>query len=215
MSVVIVGHPLVQHGLSILRSDATGTAMFRSTARRISALIAYEVLRDLPLETRTITTPLETMQAPCLVQRPLCFVSVLRAGSGILDGMLDVAPWASVGHIGLDRDPETLRPKQYYLKLPDNIGQALTVLVDPMLATGYSACAALELLKQAGCTEIRLVCLLAAPEGIAVVSATHPDMPIYTASVDRALGAHGYIRPGLGDAGDRLFGTFAGAEMAF
>lgn len=209
MSVAISGHPLVQHWLTVLRQRETDTGTFRNAARQISALMAYDVLGDLPLDTRTIETPLETMQAPCLAQRPLCFVSILRAGSGILDGMLDVAPWASVGHIGLDRDPATLQPRQYYLKLPDDIRDGLAVLVDPMLATGHSACAALSVLKEAGCRDIRLVCLLAAPEGVATVSRAHPDVRIHAAAVDRALDAHGYIRPGLGDAGDRLFGTYA------
>lgn len=208
MSVHVVDHPLVQHALSVLRNRQTDTPNFRGAARQISALMAYEMLRDLPLEMRLISTPLEAMQAPHLVRRPLCFVSILRAGNGILDGMLDVAPWASVGHIGLARDPDTLRPAQYYLNLPDDIATALTILVDPMLATGHSACLALDRLKAAGCTDIRLACLLATSEGVAAVAASHPDVAIHTAAVDRELDPHGYIRPGLGDAGDRLFGTF-------
>ena len=173
----------------------------------MSLLLAYEVTRDLPLEQVRIETPLEAADAPVLAGKKLCFVSILRAGNGILDGMLDLVPSARVGHIGLFRDPETLQPVEYYLKVPDDLGERLTIVVDPMLATGHSAAAAVARLKHAGARNIRFVCLLAAPEGLAVMAAAHPDVTIYTAAVDRELDSHGYIRPGLGDAGDRLFGT--------
>ncbi|MBC7799072.1 MAG: uracil phosphoribosyltransferase [Gemmatimonadaceae bacterium] len=206
-NVTVVTHPLVQHKLTLLRQKHTPTADFRQIAREISLLMAYEVTRDLPLENVAIETPLEVMEAPHLTGKKLCFVPILRAGNGILDGMLDLIPSARVGHIGLYRDPATLIPVEYYLKLPDDLPERLVVLVDPMLATGHSAAAALTRLRQAGATQLRFVCLLAAPEGLAVLAQEHPDVPVFTAAIDRQLDAHGYIRPGLGDAGDRLYGT--------
>ena len=205
--VIALDHPLIQHKLTLLRMSKTSTAGFRRITREISMLMAYEVTRDLRLEMVGIETPLEPMQAPQLAGKKLCFVSILRAGNGILDGMLDLVPGARVGHIGLYRDPHTLVPVEYYLKLPDDIGERLVVVVDPMLATGNSAAAAVLRLKQAGAEQIRMVCLLAAPEGIAAFHGEHPDVPVYTCAIDRGLDAHGYIRPGLGDAGDRLYGT--------
>ena len=204
---VLLDHPLVQHKLTLLRRKETATADFRRIAREISLLMAYEVTRTLPLEPVAIETPLEPMEAPLLAGKKLCFVSILRAGNGILDGMLDLVPSARVGHIGLYRDPETLIPIEYYLKLPDDIASRMVVMVDPMLATGHSAAAAAARLKQAGASQISMVCLLAAPEGLAAFHHDHPDVPVFTAAVDRELDAHGYIRPGLGDAGDRLYGT--------
>lgn len=206
-AVTVVGHPLVQHKLTLLRQKATPTAEFRQIAREISLLMAYEVTRDLPLDTVTIETPMEAMEAPLLSGKKLCFVPILRAGNGILDGMLDLVPSARVGHIGLYRDPATLVPIEYYLKLPDDIPERLVVVVDPMLATGHSAAAALTRLRQAGAAQLRFVCLLAAPEGLGVLQDEHPDVPVFTAAIDRCLDEHGYIRPGLGDAGDRLYGT--------
>lgn len=207
MSVTVVDHPLVLHKLSILRNIETSTAKFRQVAREISLLMAYEVLRELPMESVIIQTPLEAAEVPRLAGKKLCFVPILRAGNGILDGMLELVPSARVGHIGLYRDPITLVPVEYYLKLPDDIGERLVIMVDPMLATGHSASAAVARIKQAGATQIRFVCLLAAPEGIAALSGEHPDVQIFTAAIDRALDEHSYIRPGLGDAGDRLYGT--------
>ena len=205
--VTVVTHPLVQHKLTLLRRKETATADFRQLAREISLLMAYEVTRDLSLEPVTIETPLETMQAPFLSGKKLCFVPILRAGTGILDGMLDLVPSARVGHIGLYRDPDTLVPVEYYLKLPDDLRDRLVILVDPMLATGHSAAAALTRLREAGATQLRFVCLLASPEGLNVLGAEHRDVPVFTAAIDRELDEHGYIRPGLGDAGDRLYGT--------
>ena len=206
-NVVVVSHPLVQHKLTLMRRADVSTAEFRRFAQEISLLMGYEVLRDLPLGTVEIETPLEPMTAPILAGKKLCFVSILRAGNGILDGMLDLVPSARVGHIGLYRDPETLEPVEYYLKLPEDIAARLVVIVDPMLATGHSAAAAITRLKQAGATQIKFVCLLTVPEGLAVLRDRHPDVTVYTAAIDRQLDEHGYIRPGLGDAGDRLYGT--------
>ena len=206
-SVTVLTHPLVQHKLSLLRDKNTGTAKYRQITRELSLLMAYEVTRNLPLEPVPIETPLEPMEAPQLVGKKLCFVPILRAGVGILDGMLDLIPSARVGHIGLYRDPDTLVPVEYYLKLPEDLPERLVVLVDPMLATGHSAAAALTRLRQAGAIQLRFVCFLAAPEGLAVLAAEHPDVPVFTAAIDRELDEHGYIRPGLGDAGDRLYGT--------
>lgn len=205
--ITVLDHPLVQHKLTLLRRQKTATAAFRQITRELSLLLAYEVTRDLPLEMISIETPLEPMESPVLAGKKLCFVSILRAGNGILDGMLDLVPSARVGHIGLYRDPATLIPVEYYLKLPDDIADRLVIVVDPMLATGHSAAAALSRLRQAGVSQLRFVCLLAAPEGLAVLQQEHPDVPVFTAAVDRALDDHGYIRPGLGDAGDRLYGT--------
>ena len=206
-NVSVLTHPLVQHKLTLLRRRSTATADFRQIAREISLLMAYEVTRDLPLESVPIETPLEAMEAPYLSGKKLCFVPILRAGVGILDGMLDLIPSARVGHIGLYRDPATLVPVEYYLKLPDDLPERLVILVDPMLATGHSAAAALTRLRQAGAAQMRFVCLLAAPEGLEVLHHEHPDVPVFTAAIDRQLDEHGYIRPGLGDAGDRLYGT--------
>ncbi len=206
-NVTVLDHPLVQHKLTLLRQKGTPTADFRQIAREISLLMAYEVTRDLPLENVAIETPMEAMEAPHLSGKKLCFVPILRAGTGILDGMLDLVPSARVGHIGLYRDPATLVPVEYYLKLPDDLPERLVILVDPMLATGHSAAAALTRLRQAGAVQLRFVCLLAAPEGLEVLRHEHPDVPVFTAAIDRQLDEHGYIRPGLGDAGDRLYGT--------
>ncbi len=207
MSVTIVGHPLVAHKLTLLRDRETSTAGFRRIAREIALLMGYEVMRDLELERVPISTPLEPMMAPLLAGKKLCFVSILRAGNGLLDGMLDLVPAARVGHIGLYRDPATLEPVEYYAKLPEDLAQRQVIVLDPMLATGHSVAAAVARIKQAGGTRIRVVCLLAAPEGIAALGVEHPDVEVFTAAVDRGLDEHGYIRPGLGDAGDRLFGT--------
>ena len=203
--VVVLDHPLVQHKLSLLRDRETPTGAFRQIAREISLLLGYEATRGLELETREIDTPLERMAAPFLSGKKLCFVSILRAGDGILAGMLDLVPSARVGHVGVYR--ATLRPVEYYRKLPDDLAHRTAIIVDPMLATGYSASGAIGILRHAGAREIRLVCLLAAPEGIAVIRSTHEDVTIFTAAIDRGLDEDGYIRPGLGDAGDRLFGT--------
>jgi uracil phosphoribosyltransferase len=202
-----ISHPLVQHKLTLMRRRETSTGEFRRLAREVSLLMAYELTRDLPIEEVTIETPLERMQAPSIAGKKLCIVSILRAGDGIAEGMLDLVPSARVGHIGLYRDPATQRPVEYYLKLPEDVAERLVILVDPMLATGYSAAAALDRLRAAGCTNLRFACLLAAPEGLAVLAEAHPDVPVFTCSVDRELDEHAYIRPGLGDAGDRLFGT--------
>lgn len=203
----VLDHPLIQHKLTLLRDKTTGTAAFRQLAREISLLMAYEVTRPLPLETVQIETPLEVMDAPRLAGKKLCLVSILRAGSGILEGMLDLIPSARVGHLGLYRDKVTLQAVEDHCKLPEDVAQRLAIVVDPMLATGNSAIAAISRLKQAGVTELRFACLLAAPEGLRAMAAAHPDVPVLTAAVDRGLDGHGYIRPGLGDAGDRLFGT--------
>lgn len=200
-------HPLVQHKLALLRDRRTASQDFRRLAREIGLLMAYEATRDLALEPCRIETPLEAMQASRIAGKKLCLVSILRAGNGLLEGVLELIPAARVGHVGLYRDPATLRPVQYYLKLPENMASRLAIVVDPMLATGHSAAAAVARLKQAGAREIRFMCLLAAPEGIAAFHAEHPDVTVFAAAVDRGLDEHGYIRPGLGDAGDRLYGT--------
>ena len=206
-TVTLVDHPLVQHKLTLLRDKRTSTAGFRRVAREISLLMCYEVTRDLPLHMVEIDTPLERMQAPQLAGKKLCFVPILRAGNGILDGMLEAVPGARVGHIGLYRDPHTLVPVEYYLKLPDDIRERLVIVVDPMLATGHSVSAGVARLKEAGATQIRVVCLIAAPEGLDTFTAEHPDVAVFTAAIDLGLDEHSYIRPGLGDAGDRLYGT--------
>ena len=206
-NVTIVDHPLVQHKLALLRRASTSTASFRTVVRELSLLLAYEATRDLPLEIVQIDTPLEPTEVAMISGKKLCLISILRAGNGILDGMLELLPSARVGHIGLYRDPATLQPVQYYLKLPEDMDQREAILVDPMLATGNSAAAAVTLVKQTGAKSVRFICLLAAPEGLATFHAEHPDVPVFTAAVDRGLDDHGYIRPGLGDAGDRLYGT--------
>ncbi len=205
--VTVLDHPLLRHKLTLLRDKNTTTAKFRQVAREISLLMAYEVTRDLPLETIEIETPLELMSTDQLAGKKLCIVSILRAGNGILEGMLDLVPSARVGHIGLYRDHTTLRPVEYYLKLPSDVAERLVILVDPMLATGHSAAAAATRLKQAGVTAMKFVCLLAAPEGIDAFTEAHPDVPVFTSAIDRELDESGYIRPGLGDAGDRFYGT--------
>jgi len=203
----IVDHPLVLHKLSLMRDKATPTAVFRQLLREISLLLGYEVSRDLPMTTRHIETPMAPMDAPVIKGKKLVIVSVLRAGNGLLEGMLDLIPSARVGHIGLYRDPKTLQPVQYYMKVPEDIAERRTIVVDPMLATGNSVAAAVSRLKEKGAKELRLVTLLAAPEGITRFHSEHPDVPIYTAALDSHLNEHGYIVPGLGDAGDRMFGT--------
>ncbi|MBD1544771.1 uracil phosphoribosyltransferase [Roseibium aggregatum] len=203
----VVDHPLVQHKLSIMRDKGTSTQGFRRLLREISVLLCYEVTRDLPLVMQTIETPLAEMQAPTLAGKKLVFASILRAGNGLLEGMLELVPSARVAHIGLYRDPETLKPVEYYFKAPEDLDARLVIVVDPMLATANSAIAAVQRLKDRGANNLRFVCLLAAPEGVAKFIEAHPDVPIYTAAIDERLNSHGYIVPGLGDAGDRMYGT--------
>lgn len=205
--LTVVTHPLVQHKLTLMREKDTSTASFRQLLREISLLLAYEVTRGLPMTTKRIETPLEEMDAPMIEGKKLALVSILRAGNGLLDGILELIPAARVGFVGLYRDPETLQPVQYYCKLPEQLEDRVTIVVDPMLATGNSSAAAIDLIKSKGAKNIRFLCLLAAPEGIARMKEAHPDVPIVTAAVDRILNDHGYIVPGLGDAGDRMFGT--------
>ncbi|AZQ68755.1 uracil phosphoribosyltransferase [Silicimonas algicola] len=205
--LTVVDHPLVQHKLTLMREKDTSTAVFRQLLREISTLLAYEVTRSLPMTTRSIETPLCDMDAPVLSGRKLALVSILRAGNGLLDGMLDLIPSARVGFVGLYRDEATLKPVQYYCKLPGELDNRLVIAVDPMLATGNSSVAAVDLLKKAGADNIRFLCLLAAPEGVARMKEAHPDVPIVTAALDERLNEKGYIVPGLGDAGDRMFGT--------
>ena len=202
-----VQHPLVQHKLTLMRKTDTSTAVFRQLLREISQLLAYEVTRNLPMTTETIQTPIEAMDAPVLDGKKLALVSILRAGNGLLDGILELIPSARVGFVGLYRDEETLKPVQYYFKVPNELEERLVIAVDPMLATGNSSIAAIDLLKKAGAKNIRFLCLLASPEGIARMKKAHPDVPIVTAAVDSHLNDNGYIVPGLGDAGDRMFGT--------
>ena len=206
-NVTVLNHPLVQHKLTLLRRKNTATAEFRRLMRELSLLMAYEVTRDLATETVTIETPLEATEAPLLSGKKLCFLSILRAGNGMLDGMLDLVPSARVGHIGLYRDPHTLVPVEYYLKMPDDVHERVVIVVDPMVATGHSAITAIARLQQAGVTQISFACLVAAPEGLAALADSCPALPVYVAAIDRQLDDHGYIRPGLGDAGDRLYGT--------
>lgn len=206
-NVTIVDHPLVQHKLTLMRRHDTATSKFRQLLREISLLLAYEVTRDLPVELESIRTPMEDMQAPVLMGKKLVFISILRAGNGLLDGMLDLVPSARVGHVGLYRDPETLQAMEYYFKVPEDLPDRRVIVVDPMLATANSAIAAVQRIKSAGAVQLKFVCLLAAPEGVKAFSAAHPDVAIYTAALDRCLDDHGYILPGLGDAGDRIYGT--------
>jgi uracil phosphoribosyltransferase len=205
--VHVIDHPLVQHKLSLMRSKDTSTSTFRSLLREISMLLAYEVCRDLPMTKIPIETPVASMMAPVLDGKKIVLVSIMRAGGGILEGMLEILPSARVGHIGLYRDPKTLVAVEYYFKVPENMADRDTIVVDPMLATGNSAVAAVDRLKEAGPRSIKFVCLLTCPEGIRAFHAQHPDVPIYTAGVDDHLNEKSYIVPGLGDAGDRLFGT--------
>lgn len=205
--LTIVTHPLVQHKLTLMREKDTSTAGFRQLLREISQLLAYEITRELPLTSRRIQTPLCEMDAPELEGKKLVLISILRAGNGLLDGILELVPAARVGFVGLYRDPETLRPVQYYYKVPKELDDRMVIVVDPMLATGNSTVAAIDLLKSSGAQNIRFLCLLAAPEGVERMRAAHPDVPIVTAALDERLNDHGYIVPGLGDAGDRMFGT--------
>jgi uracil phosphoribosyltransferase len=206
-NITVVDHPLVQHKLTLMRDKNTPSAIFRKLLREISLLLGYEVLRDLPLSTISIETPLAEMQAPILLGKKVVFVSILRAGNGLLDGLVDLVPSARIGHIGLYRDPETLQPVEYYFKVPADIAERPVVLVDPMLATGNSITAAIRRVKNEGARDIKLVTLLAAPEGIEHLHRKHPDVHVFTAAIDSHLNSHGYIVPGLGDAGDRMFGT--------
>lgn len=205
--VTVIDHPLVQHKLTLMRKKDTSTSSFRNLLSEISMLLAYEVTRDLPLVYEEIETPLARMKAPLLEGKKIVLVSILRAGSGLLDGMLRILPSARVGHIGLYRDPETLGAVEYYFKIPREFGDRDVIAVDPMLATGNSAVAAVNRVKSASPKSIKFVCLLASPEGLGHFHELHPDVPVYTASIDERLDDHGYIVPGLGDAGDRLFGT--------
>ncbi len=205
--LTVVDHPLVQHKLTIMRDKETPTAVFRQLLREISQLLAYEVTRGLPMTTKSIETPMQQMDAPTLDGKKLALISILRAGNGLLDGVLELIPSARVGFVGLYRDEETLQPVQYYFKVPEAMDDRLVIAVDPMLATGNSSVAAIDLLKGAGAINIRFLCLLAVPEGIARMKEAHPDVPIVTAAVDDRLNDVGYIVPGLGDAGDRMFGT--------
>jgi uracil phosphoribosyltransferase len=206
-NLTVVDHPLVQHKLTLMRDKNTPSAIFRKLLREISLLLGYEVLRDLPMSTIRIETPLAEMDAPILLGKKVVFVSILRAGSGLLDGLTDLVPSARIGHIGLYRDPETLMPVEYYFKVPTDISERPVVLVDPMLATGNSVAAAITRLKDRGVKDLKLVTLLSAPEGIQQLARLHPDVHIFTAAIDSHLNSHGYIVPGLGDAGDRMFGT--------
>jgi uracil phosphoribosyltransferase len=205
--VFVIGHPLVQHKLTLMRNKHTSTGAFRALLREISILLGYEVCRDLPLTMVPIETPMQGMQAPMLDGKKVVLVSILRAGGGILEGMLDILPSARVGHVGLYRDPETLLAVEYYFKVPHEMKDRDCIVVDPMLATGNSAVAAVERVKETNPKSIKFVCLLTAPEGLKEFHAHHPDVPVYTAAIDDRLNEHGYILPGLGDAGDRLFGT--------
>lgn len=205
--VTVFDHPLILHKLSITRSVDTDTPTFRSLVREIGMMMAYEVFRDIELANGTVTTPLQEMQAPMVAGKKLVLAPILRAGLGLADGMLDLIPAARVAHIGLYRDHDTLEAVEYYFKAPEKLNERMVALVDPMLATGNSAIAAAKRLKEAGAAEIRFICLLAAPEGVAKFTAAHPDVPVYTAAIDSHLNENGYIVPGLGDAGDRTFGT--------
>ena len=206
-NVHLINHPLVQHKLTLMRRKDASTNTFRTLLNELSSLMAYEVTRDMPLQDVEIETPLETMTGKMIDGKKLVFVSILRAGNGILEGMLNVVPGARVGHVGLYRDPATLQAVEYYFKMPSEMAERDIVVVDPMLATGNSAIAAIDRLKKLAPKSIKFVCLLTCPEGIAALQKAHPDVPIYTAAIDRQLNSHGYILPGLGDAGDRIFGT--------
>jgi len=207
LDATLVSHPLVQHKLTLMRRKEQSSSAFRALLREISWLLCFEVTKDLPLTQTAIETPVQAMDAPMLEGRKLAFISILRAGNGMLDGMLDVIPSARVGHVGLYRDPDTLQAVEYYYKVPGDMEKRLIVVVDPMLATANSAIAAVQRLKEGGAKDMRFVCLISAPEGIAAFNKAHPDVSIVTAAVDQKLNDHGYIVPGLGDAGDRIFGT--------
>ena len=206
-NVHVVNHPLVQHKLTLMRNKTASTNSFRRLLNELSMLMTYEVTRDMPMQDLVVETPLETMTGQVIDGKKLVFVSILRAGNGILDGMLSVVPGARVGHIGLYRDPKTLTAVEYYFKMPTEMHERDAIVVDPMLATGHSAIAAIDRLKECNPKSIKFVCLLTCPEGLAAMEKAHPDVPIYTAAIDRQLDDHGYILPGLGDAGDRIFGT--------
>ncbi len=206
-TLTIVDHPLVAHKLSHMRQTSTSSALFRQLLREIALLLGYEVLRDLPTELRTIETPLGTTKAPFLVGKKLVFVPILRSGLGLVDGLLELVPNARVGHIGLYRDPATLGAVEYYLKTPEDLSERLAVVCAPMLATGNTAVAAVSRLKEEGAQDIKVVCLLAAPEGVRALADAHPEVPIFAAALDSHIDERGYIVPGLGDAGDRMFGT--------
>ena len=206
-NVHLIDHPLVQHKLSLMRRKDASTNTFRTLLNELSMLMAYEVTRDMPMQDVEIETPLETMTGRMIDGKKLVFGSILRAGNGILEGMLSVVPGARVGHVGLYRDPQTLAPVEYYFKMPQEMEERDIVIVDPMLATGNSAIAAVDRLKKLKPKSIKFVCLLTCPEGLAALQKAHPDVAIYTAAIDRQLNSHGYILPGLGDAGDRIFGT--------
>lgn len=205
--VTVIEHPLVQHKLTLMREKDRSTAGFRRLLEEVAYLLAYEVTRDMPTTLATIETPLATMQAPVLDGKKVVLVSILRAGNGLLEGILNLIPSARVGHVGLYRDPDTLEAVEYYFKMPENMNDRDCIVVDPMLATGHSAVAAIDRLKETNPRSIKFVCLLAAPEGIEYFEKSHPDVDIFTASIDEALNDHGYIVPGLGDAGDRMYGT--------
>jgi len=206
-NVHVIDHPLVQHKLTLMRRKTTSTANFRKLLNEVAALMAYEVTRDVPMQEVEIETPLETMTSRMIDGKKLVFVPILRAGTGLLDGFLSVIPGARVGHVGMYRDPSTLQPVEYYFKMPSGMPERDAIVLDPMLATGNSAVLAVTRLKQEQPRSIRLVCLVAAPEGIATFTRAHPEVSVYTAAIDRQLNDHGYILPGLGDAGDRIFGT--------
>ncbi len=206
-NVHVINHPLVQHKLTLMRRKDASTNSFRRLLNELAMLMTYEVTRDMPTQPIEIETPLETMTGTVIDGKKLVFVSILRAGNGILEGMLSVVPGARVGHIGLYRDPKTLTAVEYYFKMPSDMHERDAIVVDPMLATGNSAIAAIDRLKEVRPRSIKFVCLLTCPEGLAALQAAHPDVPIYTAAIDRQLNEHGYILPGLGDAGDRIFGT--------
>ena len=207
MSVTVVDHPLVKHKLTIMRDKETSTGSFRRLLKEISLLLCYEVTRNMEMTTKRIETPLEPMDAPILDGKKLVFASVLRSGNGLLEGMLELVPSARVAHIGLYRDHDTLQAIEYYFKAPEDIADRLVIVVDPMLATANSAIAAIDKLKERGANNLRFVCLLAAPEGIKRFTEAHPDVPVFTAAIDSHLNEKGYIVPGLGDAGDRMYGT--------
>ncbi|MFN3827713.1 MAG: uracil phosphoribosyltransferase [Micavibrio sp.] len=206
-NVHVINHPLIRHKLTFLRDKRTTTKDFRELIREISMLMGYEVMRDLSTQSVEIETPLEAMKSDVIAGKGLCFVSILRAGNGLLDGLLQMVPTATVGHIGLYRDPDTLIPVEYYLKFPEDIERRSVIVLDPMLATGHSAVAALDRVKDMDVTDVKFLCIVASPEGLKVFHEAHPDVPVYTASIDRQLDDRGYILPGIGDAGDRIFGT--------